>query len=313
MRSSSYFSIGSTHAVCQDYATHGNVADGPLTHLAYAFVSDGCSGSPNTDFGSRFMCQGFRWALERNHEAATAFVEAIVGSTADSVATDARPYVEGLTITALAHASQMVSSVLLPTESLDATLLGLLEIDYPERGVLAFALGDGAIVGVQDSEGSGDVTAINFGSGYPAYPNYVTDVERLRNYTKAVGDGVGDVDQYSLGFPETKIRSSHSFFQSGTLNYHPFIRFYPRSKYRHVTVFSDGVFSFHAHVKEGTYKAPVGVSGADPLRELVAYKSTFGDYVQRRAQKYLGTIRKNESIYHHDDLAMASVILQEES
>lgn len=45
--SDSYFEIGSTHKVCQDYAAH---KDG------FAVLSDGCSTSPNTDVGSRFIC-----------------------------------------------------------------------------------------------------------------------------------------------------------------------------------------------------------------------------------------------------------------
>lgn len=47
-----FFTIGKTHTVCQDYAHAGFI---PGTDQAYAIVSDGCSGSPDTDFGSRFM------------------------------------------------------------------------------------------------------------------------------------------------------------------------------------------------------------------------------------------------------------------
>ena len=46
----SYFALGKTHKVCQDYAATHN-KDGKLI-LA---VSDGCSSSPDTDFGSRIL------------------------------------------------------------------------------------------------------------------------------------------------------------------------------------------------------------------------------------------------------------------
>src|SRR3954469_11076065 len=44
------FFIGNTHTVCQDYAMSGVTEDG-----AYAIVCDGCSSSPEVDFGARAL------------------------------------------------------------------------------------------------------------------------------------------------------------------------------------------------------------------------------------------------------------------
>ncbi len=44
------FYIGNHHKVCQDYALSGLTANG-----AYAIVCDGCSSSPNSDFGARII------------------------------------------------------------------------------------------------------------------------------------------------------------------------------------------------------------------------------------------------------------------
>jgi hypothetical protein len=44
----SYFSIGSSHRVCQDYAAHRS---------GFAVLSDGCSSAPDTDIGSRLLCR----------------------------------------------------------------------------------------------------------------------------------------------------------------------------------------------------------------------------------------------------------------
>ena len=49
MHADDFFTIGNSHVICDDYAT--SRADGPLR----AVVSDGCSGSPNTDCGSRIL------------------------------------------------------------------------------------------------------------------------------------------------------------------------------------------------------------------------------------------------------------------
>lgn len=48
------FAIGKTHVVCQDYA----FSDGETVSL-----SDGCSSSPDTDFGARFLCRMWSQAL----------------------------------------------------------------------------------------------------------------------------------------------------------------------------------------------------------------------------------------------------------
>jgi hypothetical protein len=46
----SYFAVGKTHTVCQDYAATHN-RDGRV----FLALSDGCSSSPDTDFGSRIL------------------------------------------------------------------------------------------------------------------------------------------------------------------------------------------------------------------------------------------------------------------
>ena len=51
----SYFCIGSTHDVCQDYAISS-------PDRLRAIISDGCSSAPDTDFGSRLLVK----AKERN-------------------------------------------------------------------------------------------------------------------------------------------------------------------------------------------------------------------------------------------------------
>lgn len=48
----SFFSIGSTHNVCQDYAIHGKTES-----IHYGIVSDGCSSAKDSDIGSRILCK----------------------------------------------------------------------------------------------------------------------------------------------------------------------------------------------------------------------------------------------------------------
>ena len=53
MISDSYFEIGNTHMVCQDYALNGSSPD---NRLHYSIVSDGCSSSKHSEIGAQILC-----------------------------------------------------------------------------------------------------------------------------------------------------------------------------------------------------------------------------------------------------------------
>ena len=74
MNADSTFTIGSSHQVCQDYAVAGLRNDRGLAsqrnRLAYAVVSDGCSSSIDSDFGSRLLSKAAeRLILSEDHAA----------------------------------------------------------------------------------------------------------------------------------------------------------------------------------------------------------------------------------------------------
>ena len=52
MNKDSFFKIGSTHNICQDYAISGRDEH---YKVDYAIISDGCSGAEDTDIGSRLV------------------------------------------------------------------------------------------------------------------------------------------------------------------------------------------------------------------------------------------------------------------
>ncbi len=61
MHADSVYVIGDGHQVCEDYARSGCFSDmwisedGLRSAVHYALVSDGCSGSKDTDIGSRLI------------------------------------------------------------------------------------------------------------------------------------------------------------------------------------------------------------------------------------------------------------------
>jgi len=59
MNIDSYFEIGKTHLVCQDYALCGKYQD-----MAYAIVSDGCSSAEHSEIGAQILCHVAKYNLE---------------------------------------------------------------------------------------------------------------------------------------------------------------------------------------------------------------------------------------------------------
>lgn len=62
MNVNSTYSIGKDHITCEDYAISGN--DG---ELAYAIVCDGCSASPDVDFGARVIAKSAEFMIKSYH------------------------------------------------------------------------------------------------------------------------------------------------------------------------------------------------------------------------------------------------------
>lgn len=111
----SFFTIGSTHKVCQDYALSGEQKG-----FSYALVGDGCSSSPNSDVGSRILLH---------------LVEKIISGTKLPLS----EFFLGL----FESAREMMSQMGLPDRALDSTLL---LASHEEGGLVNVeVLGDGFI------------------------------------------------------------------------------------------------------------------------------------------------------------------------
>lgn len=59
MNSDSYFEIGCSHIVCQDYALSGSFKD-----MHYGIVSDGCSSAEHSEIGAQIMCHVARYHIQ---------------------------------------------------------------------------------------------------------------------------------------------------------------------------------------------------------------------------------------------------------
>lgn len=144
MNPDSYFTIGRTHKVCEDYARSGYFKDG----RAYAIVSDGCSSSPDTDFGARLLTMAARNQMNLPENMART----------------------------IAVAREMVPSGLHPNCT-DATLLAAREVAH---GVAVTVCGDGVVIALS-RDGVWDRWDFDY-NGAPGYLSYMEDPDRWARY-----------------------------------------------------------------------------------------------------------------------------------
>lgn len=276
MNSDSAFYIGKTHQVCQDYAAHGISTTG----MPFAVISDGCSSSPDTDFGSRFLTKASACLL----------------STLDNFSF----LQSGAFLQALVESSSYVKCVGLPSESLDATLLVAQKID--DRYLFTCA-GDGVLAKLK-KDGTIDVTQIEYDSGAPYYLNYQLNSDRNKGYKEKFGL-VRRIKTYSIvkGEPTSIVVREDTdgsvFFEGGSA-----------ADYVTLAVMSDGILSFMETIRTSTSKTNVPVEPYKVLSELLAFKSYAGVFVQRRFQRFRKDCEER-GWFSVDDISIGAVHLEE--
>lgn len=268
MHSDAYFTIGKAHRVCQDYARAGTLPDGN----AYAILSDGCSSSPDTDFGSRLLTLAAESSL-RKADALT-WRELIQRAEA-----------------------QVVSP--LPQECLDATLL--MAVAGPD-GVGVKVAGDGLVVALR-RDGSVEVFDIDF-QGAPGYLSYILNPARWDNYTR-LGYGTRTVTRTHGVFQPTGfvLTNNETTLEPTDLSTLVWGEQFLKADYAAVFIFSDGAKSFQRETKLGFETIPV----LEVLPNLVNIKSATGSFVIRRCQNFKSKHCRDNKWHHDDDLAVASI------
>lgn len=156
MQADCYFTGGTSHKVCQDYARAGRL----LLGQAYAIVSDGCSSSPDTDVGAHLL------VLAASHRLLTNSQNPIGLWPGECIW----------------NARRAMPLVLAPT-CLDATLLLAVE-DFGKIRIQV--AGDGMVV-ARKQDGTRTVLDFDCG-GAPPYLSYcLDDPARREAWIKAYG------------------------------------------------------------------------------------------------------------------------------
>jgi hypothetical protein len=284
----SAFLIGAAHAVCQDYAvagsglTAGRAADPGPSAAPYLILSDGCSSSPDTDVGARLLVK----AAEQTFLAPC---KPSAGELAEAHREAAR---RALTWAEMAG---------LRPQAVDATLL---TAHLRGEELIVGCSGDG-VLALQTRAGAVDVYSVSYASGYPRYPSYAHQPERLRALEDE-GRGGKEVRRFRAASLAEPLR-----LEGATASDSPTEVFVVKAlDYKCAALLSDGVHSFLAPGETETGRRFEAVPLGEALSQLIAFKTVKGAFVGRRLKRFARDCLAR-GWRHTDDLAVAALHLED--
>lgn len=280
MEKDSVIKIGSTHTICQDYAISGQVAN-----TSYAMISDGCSSSYMSDYGSRIVLALAKQVLFGSEK------QFPVWNNAD---------IDLL----LKECISIVIDLGVPKEVIDATLL-LVQMNQDE--ILVKAWGDGLVfIKYEDMSCLYRIKCLPGidGNVYPDYLSYLTSRSRTNTYFSSAAKEKM-VSKYVLtGNDWSKIENFHvedilvPVFSAFSLEI--------PTNCKYVIVMSDGMESFFRLKQTETDKRIENAQLGNIIQGISSFKSLKGQFVQRRVNMFLKEVAA-DGWQHYDDLAIAAV------
>jgi hypothetical protein len=278
MNADSTFQIGSSHAVCQDYAAAG--AEAGAASRPYAVLSDGCSSSHDTDVGARLLVKAAERLLRESG-----------GPPASGLA--------GLHAEAARLALKWAELLGVGPQAVDATLL---TAQLHGGDLIVGCSGDG-VVCFQTAEGALDVYSVSYPDGYPVYPAYTHQPSRLRALADA-GRGRKEVTRLRSPSAGERLRPTHVSDGGATTE----VFAVKATGHRFAVLFSDGVHSFFRAGRADDASRDETIPFESVLPELVSFKNTRGAFVGRRMNGFLKDCRRRDW-RHVDDLSLAALYL----
>lgn len=293
MNTDSFFEIGSTHEICQDYAISGKINE----NISYAIVSDGCSQSQKNcsqvDLGARVLSYAAKEAItdiygqlsqitttEEDKEDFSAINTIIRNKISDTM----------VVIGKFLKLSKLYG---------DCTLLIAVSDGYTTN---VFIYGDGGAA-VTFDDGSIIFKNVIFESGAPYYLSYGLDQERNAAYKIQFGAPEAHVDTHLFDFEGEYIKNEGQVCEANETIYDN--ASFSVKGAQTISVFSDGIGSFEQSSED---KGIVNQSHLDIIKEYVGFKNRKGEFVQRRMKRMLQN-QKALNITHYDDISIATINL----
>ena len=271
MNADHYFSIGHGHIICEDYAISQVIDNG-----AFAILCDGCSDSPDVDFGARALALSAKRTL-------------MIGGS------DMNYDLFGkITIRNLEHIGDTIP---LDPHSLDATLLATW---VKGKEFTTYMYGDGVFF--HKTPTTLRIVYVDFEDNTPAYLSYYLDKIRFTDYGSTVLGSKHTLDKsYYIG-GETKPNSKDVIETENFIK--PFDPVTIRglvSEGDIIGVISDGIKSF-------SQADGMEIPWEYIVLDFVGFRTTPGVFVQRRLSFLKRQWIKN-NISFSDDISMAAIVV----
>ena len=283
MNVGSFFTIGSTHIVCEDYALHG------LNDIneMFAIVSDGCSNGGvrvHTDFGSRLLCKSAEKHLTLLPHNVESFKERVI-TTAEL---------------------QVQTYFNMPLACLTATLGVALQVGDSIHTML---IGDG-FIGGKRRDGMWVVYEFEFEQA-PYYLKYTLhDEEQL--YFDRFGS-LGTRTKWSFLTPDDVEEEVVNFDLRADNHPKHFGLDFSMSDYEFVFITSDGLSKFHTKEKKGVGVTNVPIPVPQVVPVLFDFRGFQHNFVERQCHWAMNTT-KPRSIsrvlgehQHFDDMGIGVI------
>lgn len=280
--SDAIFYIGASHTICQDFAIVNKDIQSP-----FAIVADGCSGSENSDIGARLLTLAARQLIKEINE-------------------------DSFRFRVIATAMGFLNAMNLDSTSLDATLL---IASATNKNIRIKVFGDGAIAMRSRKTGNYTIIQIEFPSGYPFYLSYLESPSRMKQF---LNEKQGMTTNLFWMIPDG------NFFKKHEENPDKESSIVPKSIDAHesyyidiissrddcdlVILMSDGAFAFYERTKNETSISHKIITLPDILRNILAFKGTRGNFMTRRANRFMKDSQK-QSWFNFDDVSFAAMAL----
>ena len=271
----SYFEIGSSHEVCQDYTSES---------LSAVAISDGCSSNAHSDLGSRILAKNAISQISSNNK--------IIDP-------------KGLII----KSKFIADNLDLSQFDLNATLLTISASNPKSCKVQVF--GDGVIVARERNSQDLYVIDISYESGAPFYLQYLLDDKLVEGWKEKYGPQYTYKTSYVR--KDGTIEPISEMKLDTFKNELGFEEEFKYKDWDLVTVLSDGIHSFQE--KEVSLiggKEPINyLNYLDVIQELFKFKLTNGVFIKRRCNKFFNKHCKSNNWSHYDDFSMGGIYLPE--
>ena len=269
MRVDSCYVIGSTHHVCQDYALSRDKIKSKK-NTALIAVSDGCSSSPNTDFGSRFLVKALEnlYACQEMNPIDMFFFSEL-NDRIDM------------------HVTQISC---LDMSCLDATLLFAYKT---ENTIEVVMIGDGTVT-VKAKDGMIFSKTVEYKGNAPLYLSYMYSSKRAK-LREAQFDCTKTITEYM--HKNGTILNSTKRISTNDIERFSFAI----EDYESVTIFSDGVSSF-------VQKHDMDFSRV-PEHVVIEHMIRYSGYIPNNFYNVVKTLSLDKKI-NTDDFSAATFILE---